>query len=522
MQSIHSALIKIPKRSERREEKILRDTFVDFGSALQTLMTPDHQIISGRRGTGKTHLLTVIKQLKENDKEMVIQLDMRNLGSSTGIYGDQSISIIERANRLLIDVLMELHDRLYELAVSDDDRINLGVTGSALDRFLDSISSVKVVGNVTVETITASEAGENANAEIAIDISPATLIGASAAARIGGSSRDSTITKKITNGREVYHLNFGNVSATLRKVIDSFPKGKLWLLIDEWSEIPLELQPLLADLFKRAIFPVPGIIIKIACIELRSKFLISTESKGYIGLEVGADIFSGVNLDDDMVFENDEKKAISFFKDLVFKHLKAGWDDENSLIDDTDFISMGFSQANAFEEAVRACEGVPRDILNILGHAAAKAQNERISIKHVRKSARQWYQQSKETVISTKLEAKQLLLWIVDKVIKGRQSKAFLLESEVKDELIDFLFDARVLHILRRGISAQDSPGKRFNVYGIDYGCYVDLINTVNAPKGMLDVGEDNADFSTSIPKTDLRSVRRCILDLKTFYSHLQ
>ncbi|WP_055553782.1 hypothetical protein [Streptomyces sp. NBRC 110028] len=37
------------------------------------------------------------------------------------------------------------------------------------------------------------------------------------------------------------------------------------------------------------------------------------------------------------------------------------------------------------------------------------------------------------------------------------------------------LFDARVLHIVRRGYSAQDQPGERFDVWVIDYGAYVDL-----------------------------------------------
>lgn len=67
-------------------------------------------------------------------------------------------------------------------------------------------------------------------------------------------------------------------------------------------------------------------------------------------------------------------------------------------------------------------------------------------------------------------------------------------------------------------MSAKDAPGKRFHVYGIDYGCYVDLINTAKAPKGMLDLGDNTADYSVGVPKTDFRSIRRCILDLADFY----
>jgi hypothetical protein len=92
------------------------------------------------------------------------------------------------------------------------------------------------------------------------------------------------------------------------------------------------------------------------------------------------------------------------------------------------------------------------------------------------------------------------------------------LKTGVRDVLVDFLYDERVLHVLRKGISAKDSPGTRFNVYGIDYGCYVDLISTAKAPKGLLDLGDDFAEYSGVVPKTDLRSVRRCVLELDAFY----
>ena len=110
-------------------------------------------------------------------------------------------------------------------------------------------------------------------------------------------------------------------------------------------------------------------------------------------------------------------------------------------------------------------------------------------------------------------------MWIVDKVIRERQTKAFLLEAGTRDPLVDFLYDERVLHVLRKGMSAQDEPGKRFHVYGIDYGCYVDLINTARAPRGLLDMGITTADISVIVPRTDFRSIRRCVLELRDFYA---
>ena len=94
-----------------------------------------------------------------------------------------------------------------------------------------------------------------------------------------------------------------------------------------------------------------------------------------------------------------------------------------------------------------------------------------------------------------------------------------MLEAGTRDPFVDFLDDERVLHVLRKGMSAQDEPGKRFHVYGIDYGCYVDSINTARAPRGVLNLGVTSPEISILVPRTDFRSIRRCILDLREFYA---
>jgi hypothetical protein len=86
------------------------------------------------------------------------------------------------------------------------------------------------------------------------------------------------------------------------------------------------------------------------------------------------------------------------------------------------------------------------------------------------------------------------------------------------DKIIDRLFDRRALHILSRTMSAAHRPGERFTVYKLDYGCYVDLINTDKYPLGLLlaDRGDLFVDFD--VPVDDGRSYRRAILDLAQFY----
>ncbi|WP_337264675.1 MULTISPECIES: hypothetical protein [unclassified Serratia (in: enterobacteria)] len=170
-----------------------------------------------------------------------------------------------------------------------------------------------------------------------------------------------------------------------------------------------------------------------------------------------------------------------------------------------------------------SCEGVARDALSIISECALKAENDKISIPIIRRSAKDCFIRAKKNTIESMPNASDLLNWIVDKVIKGRSAKAFMLESSIRNQLIDFLFDNRVLHVIKQGASAQDIVGRRYNVYSIDYGCYVDLLNTIYKPKGLLiEENEDGSEAYTDVPKNDYRSIRRAILELNEFYDSLK
>lgn len=254
---------------------------------------------------------------------------------------------------------------------------------------------------------------------------------------------------------------------------------------------------------------------KIAAIEQRSNFKIKGANRDYIGIALGGDVSPAVNLDDFMVFENDEVQATNFLRDLLYKHYKAEL--PNTEIDSPDALQKyAFTQTNAFTEFVKAAEGVPRDAINILSVAAQKASNEKISIPHIRAAARTWYLRGKESTVNADAGAQKLLHWIIDEVIGARKSRAFLLKSGTTHELVDTLFDERVLHVIKRGISALDQPGVRFDAYKIDYGAYVDLITTEKAPRGLF-ASDENSTIFVDVPPDDYRAIRRAILDIAKF-----
>jgi len=177
------------------------------------------------------------------------------------------------------------------------------------------------------------------------------------------------------------------------------------------------------------------------------------------------------------------------------------------------FVARGFTQATAFAELVRAAEGVPRDAINIANQAARHAGDRPLSVPMIREAARQWYLRDKEAAVSANAAARDLLHAIQDEVIGTRRARAFFLEqSEGQDPLISALYNARVLHVIKRGVSTYVDPGVRYDVYAIDFGAYIELQSTDRGTLGLFTVETTEGESYVEVPSGDYRSIRRAIL----------
>src|SRR5208282_146616 len=79
--------------------------------------------------------------------------------------------------------------------------------------------------------------------------------------------------ERLTEKGDLRHrVHFGAIVKALEKLAHILGKRRIWLLLDEWSSIPQELQPFLADLLRRCVFPVSNCTVQIAAIEQRSTF----------------------------------------------------------------------------------------------------------------------------------------------------------------------------------------------------------------------------------------------------------
>mgnify|MGYP000529938584 CR=1 FL=1 len=512
------SFIRFNDRADRISSNQLVDTFVSAGPISDVLDHSNNQIIYGRRGTGKTHALKFITRKKHSEGDVCVYIDCRNLGSEQSIYENISLPVTERSTRLIVDVFIELHTQLLDCFSDPSAEWDLSIMAPLLDDLYDVISDVRVCGEYTVESTSQSQAGNTSGfgGSAQISANPSLTLSAKDSEETNFSQKNVATQKGVQRS----WVEFGRTGRCLRDLCARLEGRQIWLLIDEWSAIPREIQPYLADMIRRTILIIPNISVKIAAIEHRSNFKFDLTGGQYIGFEIGADLPSNLNLDDYLVFENNEESAEAFFKAMICKHVSAAAKEIGIDIahDQEEIIRTAFTQSNVFSEFVQASEGVPRDAMHILSLCAQRSSGQPINKPTLRDAAYSFFHTEKYGAIESNESSRAMLDWVRDEVIQNRKTRAFLVPVSVKDGILNRLFDQRALHIRNKSMSSAHRTGERFVVYKIDYGCYVDLINTKNMPTGLLFPDDGTLSVSFDIPDDDARSYRRAILDVEDFY----
>lgn len=475
---ITAAVSGIYHRAERQPDtEYVVGTFVDTGVVMQ-LMNLNNQVVYGRRGTGKTHLLKVLgNSLGGDPGNAVCSLDLRTIGSTLQ-FSDEAVPVKARALSLFRDVLAEVHRVLLRHL----SRAEPGPSAAVLE-------ALDELGRVAVEPVTSyvesarttrrlkrRTGGRSAEGKLAW---PASL-------GFAGKSETGRHAERETGRsfavRQEDKIVFPHLNASLSGVLEG-TGTRLYLLLDEWSSLPKEVQPYLAEFFKRSLLTLPTVAVKIASLEYRSQFGVRRPGGEIVGFEMGSDVSAALDLDDYYVYDRYPDGVAAIFADVLYRHIAAelppGYLEDNyRSTAGGDLPLLLFTDRDAFHHLVRASEGVARDLIVVFTMAymdARKRSAVRIDRPTVSRAARQWYDQDKSQNLDDELQA--ALERIIDEVVGTRRARSFLLPRELeRSPVIQRLFDARVLHLMQRGFVLPGRPGVRYNVYTLDYGIYVDVL----------------------------------------------
>jgi len=144
--ALNRLLMRVTRRAEKSTAEYLTRTFVPVEPVPSLLESSDNQVVYGRRGTGKTHLLKYIAESKKRDGDIALYIDLRTIGSSGGLYADLSQPLALRATHLLVDLVEELHNQVRDLVENTatfDDVLDALIP--SLDDLGTAASEVRVV-----------------------------------------------------------------------------------------------------------------------------------------------------------------------------------------------------------------------------------------------------------------------------------------------------------------------------------------------------------------------------------------
>lgn len=510
---LQAAVSRIMQRSERQTDSAkLVSTYVDVG-LLPQLYNRNHQIFYGRRGTGKTHVMKVLeKRFLDDENLTVVYIDCRTLGSTTQ-FADGSLPMGRRCLALFRDFLMVIHHSLLEHIIEfPSDQAN-----SALEE-VDRLASL-ITDPLTTLRANRLEA-ELSDAQLRSSDSSSGVFLSSE--YLGGKlERNHKESRELVGRQSAEYIIeiddkivFPDLYRNLKRVL-GLAKTSLVILVDEWSSLPADVQPYLAEFLKRGVLPLNEATMKISALEYRCRFSDHTDT-GLLGFELGADIATAPDLDDYYVFDRNPDKITDVYADVLFRHLSSELEEgylnsQYSINSGRQLASRLFTERATCAELARACEGVVRDLINIFTKAFFDSQRrgrDSIDKAAVVDSARQWFEQDKAQYLDDELQG--VLRRVVDDVIGRRRARSFLLPRELeRHPVVQRLFDARVIHHMQRGYADKDNPGVRYNIYSVDYGTYVDLLGTSKEPE--LDLFE-RVEPDIVVPFDDKRSICRIIL----------
>ncbi|MBZ6005499.1 hypothetical protein K1514_06335 [Paraclostridium bifermentans] len=496
-----------------RAEYIDDDNYLELYAGqemIQSINNIKNQVIYGRRGTGKTHLLRAYQELLvetfNNDKRFPIYIDLRNflplMSENNTNTVEFSILIFSQIIKEIITNLVENINFIYGLNEFDRwpkaaknkkeelisllGRCNYEFTGRNFKKLDDIELSSEEVNKIAGSLKVSKELGADISKE-----------------------KQACIKQQSRNSRYISFSDLSNIITEIPKVLGI---KRIVCILDEWSEIPLESQLYLAELIKRG-FITSSFSFKIAAIPNRTN-IGKMVSEKYMGLEDGGDIFP-FNLDNRYIYETNSGQTKDFFNDLLYRHLNAidkKFDNKCfSNVSKSGFLNL-FLANQALGEILIASAGIPRDFINIFINAYehfkinTSSRNNRIGVRHIRLATVDWYKTDKEEQIENISNCKSLLEGIINEIIIKKRKTHFLIPQKYRsNKYLNQLIDFRIIHLRKKGYSHKGNTGIIYDVYSIDYGCYT----SIDIPQSKLDMS-----FINKIDSIDnFREIRRVSLE---------
>ena len=512
---------KLPTRSGKHGDymKIFANN-----KQLDHLKTKNWQVVFGRRGTGKTTLLGAFSEYIESEfrenRACCMRINMLECMSDIKIgTKDPSCTSIDdhtQARAHFASLIENIGKKLFEIYATENNEsliFKRSIFSPKKNAIYDKV--LEIVGKCTIG-IPAFEASQVSGQSSFLSFarhknSFASSIGLGLGLGLSGGGRangEATVGCAGESGDEstmkqevgvIYKIDFGEIKSDIEDLLQLLDIETMYVLIDEWSEIDRvansNVQPIFAEYLKRTFGGNGKFSIKIAAIRPQTKFICTYNGKTW-GIEQGADIFP---IDLDHVFGSGEINLVTFYEELLFRHLSYC----NSRLEifasdaqssprpalnakpNREFITYVFKNRKIFSDVIKGAGRIPRDFIEIIDHIARERD---YSVEplwgygDIAGSIHNHYIKNKEINIIKNVDEENSYKILVSKTKKNK-NRLFLVkknDDEQKRRIIAEFYLQRIIH----EVSPDQIPAEirvSYDAYYADFGILLDVSKKGNS-----------------------------------------
>ena len=426
--------------------------YVDLGDILSRIGAPQHQVVFGRRGSGKSCLL--VHYLNTSHANDVLPVYILADEYKRLTYPDILI-------RLLIEIFEAMPVRARWLKRLLRREIPTQICADALRRLLDMAAESDVVEDrkQTSKRDVRAKIGWEGVSEVS-----------------AGSAADST-HGRISHFKErkidTLERHLHDYKYALSEAMRGSNKDRSYVFIDDFYLMPREWHPDILDYIHRLLRDT-NVYLKVATIRHRTQLFRNHPQT--VGVELGQDV-EEITLD--RTLEDLELTQEYLGQMLSSMAKKVGIDN----------ILSEYFNPEALQALTLTSGGVPRDFLNIFVNAVDASLGENktkwLTPKHIYKGAGRLAYQTKlknirEDAIGDAGGLERLNVDLLKFCLREKKKTAFLISQDEaqqhprEHDLIQQLMDFKLIHVVEPDTSAASGRPGRYEAYTLDFSLFME------------------------------------------------
>lgn len=479
-----------------------RPFYVDRGLIAQ-LRNNSNQLIVGRRGTGKTHLLGTLKEVirDESPNDFVFMISIMEIFPQTPPNHDtesRSFSkkrlakaMFEGFINIYFDRLLEAADkRLRALLLIEKDRKLFEEGNTILQQMFEVIETgVPYTTKKTIRKTRRSTATTSKSKGAVLSMSIENICAkVSASAKTGIGNGVEEVEDQTEDELAILSIDIHKVRELSLKLFDLLKINTAFILIDEWMELdkrtPSDIQPLFAQYLKATFFNSNRFAVKIASVWHETTLYDKDDLHRSRGIQLTHDIIHDIDLDTAFITSPDE--IYEFCKTMLFKRLSFACDalkplEQDGQVDDL-FVTEFFDNAENFKAFITASHGIPRDLMDIFHKCAIKMKldftNKCITHELIYQVSRWKYSVDKRKNIDPASTAQDLLRRI-NLYMDSTGRRTFIVQNSKNGASIALrkLVDEELIHQIPSSVTPRCIMDTH-KAFQIDFGNFVDWVST--------------------------------------------